>query len=393
MIVEKLQPHPLKYQHIANELRAQVGQMCAGARLPSERALAQQYECNVLTVRRGLSSLVEEGRIERRLGSGTFVLDCEAKRGSNSPGPAAKQIGLLAFTGANAYGQQVMQALVRIAGETEVQLSTAWFHDFGERTLQEVENLAGDGCTALVLPWFPHAIGPGLGPFVNRCPLPVSLPLLVPGLERYCFESPDCFGCSTLQYTAALCHYFELLGHKRIALLGPNEPGDPILQAQLGAYSCAMSGLGREQLCGLVGPTAAETDALATRWAGFRGDLAIISYDDTHAIRLMTAMHKLGIKAPTDYAIVGVNNIEAAPYCDPPLSSLAQDFDYISQALLRHAVELGRGGSAQSTESSPHRLVVRHSCGGAGRIDAKLSAELRECGLVLADGTGAALFE
>jgi DNA-binding LacI/PurR family transcriptional regulator len=385
-----LHPHPLKYHRIADELRRQAAQMPAGARLPSERALAKKFACNVLTVRKGLSSLVAEGRIERRLGSGTFVVD----RGAESVGrSASEQVALLAFTGADAYGQQLMQALARVAVEEEVQLSTAWFDDFGERTLQEVESLARDGCTSLVLPWFPHAMRAALEGFVKQCPLPISLPLLIPGLERYCFERPDCFGSSTLQYTTALCRYFWCLGHRRIALLGPNEPADPILQAKLGAYSCTVSDLGTEQLCGLIGPTAAEVDALAKRWAEFRGDLAVISYDDTHAMRLMTAMHKLGIKAPTDYAIVGINNIETAPFCDPPLSSLAQDFDYIGRALLRHAAELGRGGSAQSAESSPHRLVVRRSCGGAGRLDAKLSAELREYGLVLADDTGTALFE
>jgi len=39
-------------------------------------------------------------------------------------------------------------------------------------------------------------------------------------------------------------------------------------------------------------------DQLAQRWKTFRGDLAIISYDDEHALRFMTAMHKIGLSAP-----------------------------------------------------------------------------------------------
>ncbi len=42
-------------------------------RLPSERDLAEQFAVSRMTLRQAVSLLVEEGVLERRVGSGTFV--------------------------------------------------------------------------------------------------------------------------------------------------------------------------------------------------------------------------------------------------------------------------------------------------------------------------------
>jgi GntR family transcriptional regulator len=44
-----------------------------GDRLPPERELVERYGCSMITVRRALSELAREGRLERARGRGTFV--------------------------------------------------------------------------------------------------------------------------------------------------------------------------------------------------------------------------------------------------------------------------------------------------------------------------------
>lgn len=71
----ELGPIPLHHQ-VYLDLRSALdgGEWKPGDRLPTERELAARYGCSLITVRRALSELVHEGRIERTRGRGTFVL-------------------------------------------------------------------------------------------------------------------------------------------------------------------------------------------------------------------------------------------------------------------------------------------------------------------------------
>ena len=71
----ELGPIPLHHQ-VYLDLKAALdaGEWAAGDRLPTERDLASRYGCSLITIRRALSELVRESRLERTRGRGTFVL-------------------------------------------------------------------------------------------------------------------------------------------------------------------------------------------------------------------------------------------------------------------------------------------------------------------------------
>lgn len=373
---------PLKYQQVRDELAQLVKGLPPGSRLPSERDLAKTFACNVLTVRKGLAMLVAEGRIVRRPGSGTFVAGTAAPARAVRPGArVANRVGMLVYTAGDAYAQQLVGTLTTEARVSSIELRPRWIQNFGDEARHHAGALALEGCAALTLPWFPARHMGEVAAFVRQSALPVSLASLIPGLERNCFEKPEVYGVSIVRTTHALCDYFRLLGHNRIALIGPNTAQDEILQRKLGAYACYMAREKLENFCGLVGGTAGDMDALAAQWQRYRGNLAVISYDDTHAVRFMTAMHKLGLAAPADYAIVGFNNVEAGRFFDPPLSSVDHDFRYLAKWLLRSALALGRGDEERSSSIAPHHLVLRASCGGAENVNSRLVRTLQKSGL------------
>ncbi len=371
----------LKHKRVELELRQLAATLPAGAKLPAERDLAIEYQCNFLTVRKALKQLVDDELIVRRIGSGTFITHKENRNEGNGSGPRPNRVGLLVYAKGNAYAFGVLQSIAHVSLKESIELRSCWVRDFADDGLRQAELLAKEGCVALTLPWFPHMMTEEVRSFVHRCPIPVSLPMLIPGLEQNCFTKKSDFGRALLSGTEGLGRYFMHLGHSRIAFLGPDAPDDMVLQQKLGSYSCFASRENLPTLCGLVRQGTQSVDQLAQRWKSFRGDLAIISYDDEHALRFMTSMHKLGLNAPTDFCIVGYNNIDASHYSDPPLSTVAQNFEHIGNGLLKSALALSKGEVCQFAETSTLRFLVRQTCGGRDRLDASLIAELQDLNL------------
>ncbi len=84
--------HPEADEPLHHALRARMREIVASAapgdRLPSERSLSQRWGVARMTVRNATDALVAEGLVERRQGSGTYVL----------PQPVVRFLGLTSFT-------------------------------------------------------------------------------------------------------------------------------------------------------------------------------------------------------------------------------------------------------------------------------------------------------
>ena len=77
----ELGPVPLHHQvylHLKAALDS--GEIAPGDRLPPERELCIRYNCSLITIRRALSELAREGRIERTRGRGTYALKPRIER-------------------------------------------------------------------------------------------------------------------------------------------------------------------------------------------------------------------------------------------------------------------------------------------------------------------------
>jgi len=111
-------PDPL-YRQLCEGLRRAIlsGQIRAGQRLPSTRALAKLLCVSRATVCESYDQLISEGYLETKRGSGTFAcaqlpneLLCADPISTQTPSPAAEpQIQL------SAYGRQVLSAPIRLA--------------------------------------------------------------------------------------------------------------------------------------------------------------------------------------------------------------------------------------------------------------------------------------
>ena len=150
-----------KAESTRRELRARLRELIAAARtgdrLPSERRLSDRWGVARMTVRHAMDSLVVEGLVERRHGSGTYV----------APQPFVRFLGLTSFTqdmrergltpGSRLLAFEVGAADGSIAAQLQVAVD-APICCFTRLRLGNGEPMA------LETVWIPAALVPGLAP-------------------------------------------------------------------------------------------------------------------------------------------------------------------------------------------------------------------------------------
>jgi len=363
----------LKYKEIEKELELLLLQGTPGDRIPSDRELASTYKCNIQTLRKAFSPFIERGQIVRRMGSGTFIAGTSPVARNRD----LRKIGMLIHAGCDSYAFTVIRAIHNASRKYEVTIRTAIADGYAEEAGRALAQLIDDGCASIIIPWVPFGEISKLAGFVRKAPIPVTTPVLIPGLETNYFEPPDLAGLGSVEMAKAACEYFRLLGEKRIALIGPNTPNDLSMKNKLCGYSEYVYQHKMENLVALVGASSKAMDELAEQWEVYKGKLAVICYDDVHALRFIMTMHKRGLSAPGDFRIIGDNDTNEAQLCDPLLTSCRADYANLGENNLKAAMAMARGELCPNSVPAANKLIIRDSCGGKGHIDQDLVEAIR----------------
>jgi len=158
-------------------------------------------------------------------------------------------------------------------------------------------------------------------------------------------------------------------GYKNIAFLGTASDHCPELLARYQGYHAAL------MAAGFKPDSALQVDALTTEAEGqaamktllSRGVTidAVFAASDMIAIGAMAACRDTGLNVPQDIAVVGFDDIPAAAFANPPLTTVVQDVRLAGLTLVETLLAQIRNQPTTHT-MLPTRLVVRHSSGVAG---------------------------
>lgn len=97
--------------------------------------------------------------------------------------------------------------------------------------------------------------------------------------------------------------------------------------------------------------------------AGRRGVTAIFAANDEMALGIMHALYERGVRVPDDVSIVGFDNIPAAAFLTPALTTVHQNFDEVGRRGLKLLIDIMDGDPDEVVvpERIPAELVVRQS--------------------------------
>lgn len=362
-----------KHRDISRQLRADIaaGRYAAGARLPSEPQLVKQFGVSRPTVGRALLDLQNEGLIERRAGSGTYVK-------SGAPAQAAastRQLGLL-IPGLDTTEifQLICGELASLARVHEYSLlwggSTHPRHDT-DASLEHAEELCQQFIERKVSGVFfaPYELMPEqeqanrrLAVSLRQAGIPVVLidRDLVPFPNRSDF---DLVGLDNMAGGYLLAEHLIKLGCRRLRFVSRPRSA-PTVDARIAGVREALV---RHQLDANPGclHTGDPTDAKFVRklMAGKQADAFICANDDT-AARLLRSLEASGVKVPRDVRVVGFDDAKYATLVSPPLTTIHQPCRDIAVIAFRAMLERMAEPTlpARSFSLTP-RLVVRESCG------------------------------
>jgi DNA-binding LacI/PurR family transcriptional regulator len=166
-------------------------------------------------------------------------------------------------------------------------------------------------------------------------------------------------------WSRAQLEHLAATGHRRIGYALPTDPRlDIFAKPRLAGVREACAELG---LAEPVVQVVAEDETSASRaveaWrAGPSPVTAVCAYNDEVAFALLAGIRALGLVAPTDLAVVGMDDIPQAKFAVPPLTTVAVDVPAIAKHL---ALAVVRGLHGEPFPELPAngfcQLVVRES--------------------------------
>lgn len=335
-----------RYLRVLAALRADATGGAFTHQLPAEPDLAVRYGVSRTTLRRAISSLIDEGVLEARHGAGTFIRP-ESGR--------TRTIGLVVAQGMDAtpddpYFQQLVNSLLRAFAR----------HGWTLRLAQNTEDMClrlaagrGSSVAACVAAFY----GRGNEESSRLASLPVPLVLVdsEPLPQAPCILADNAEGMQQ-----AVARVVEL-GHRDIVHLGGPD-WSPAGRERAAGFRTGMAAAGLALHEGDIrqGHFGRENGyaGMAAFWASPHRPTAVMCGNDLTALGAMQWLVEHGMRPGVEVSVVGCDNLLAAAMARPDLATLGLDFPGHADAVLRAVLDLAPG-----VRRTPLRLIERASLG------------------------------
>ena len=364
--------HRPKHREVSRELLAEIaaGKYDREGRLPSEAQLVQRFKVSRPTIARALRDLQEEGLIDRRAGSGTFLRDQPA--GSNPTRPLA----LLVPT------RNTVEIFELICGELA---SLARAQDYtllwgGSATPQPDQDLTTEHALRLCDQFIEQRVrGVFFAPYeriidhaavndhiVQRVSQ-AGIPLIL--LDRDLMPFPhrsqfDLVGVDNLAGGWLLAEHLIKLGCRRLAFVARPHSA-PTITARIAGVRESLAAH-RLEIPGDWIHTGDPEDAkfVSSLIGGKRWD-GVVCGNDLTATQLLGSLAKNSVRVPRDLRVVGFDDAKSAASPTVSLTTIRQPYRDIALTAFRAMLErlAEPAVPARSLLLTP-QLVVRESCGG-----------------------------
>lgn len=352
---------PLKYQIIADDLRLQIhgGKYVNAQALPTEQAIAQEYQVSRQTVRQALSILVQDGLIVKRQGSGSRIL-----RQRPADEPRRTSIAVITTYISDYIFPSILREVETVLAQHNCvpSLFATQNQVYNERRIltalldSDIEGLLVEG-TKSALP------NPNLDLYeqIARRDIPlVFMNGYYPNLQGALSVLDDNCGGGRM-----LVEYLHGKGHVNIAGIFKSDDLQGLQRYE--GYTAALRDLGlplndrqvfwyntdqKERLLS-GGPMDDVVQVL-------QGCSAVVCYNDEIASRLVSDLIKRRVRIPEDMAVVSFDNSRYSDFAPIPITSLSHGKMNVGRIAAELLVDLLHG-EVGGSKKAPWVLMEKES--------------------------------
>jgi len=350
LAVDRSLPLP-PFAQVRDHLRELISDGRLDGRLPSERDLADHFAVSYMTARRAIGDLVDEGMLAREQGRGTFV------RNRNSRAAAIGSIGIVLSPKirqgvANPYVAAILQGVAEEGRRLGYRRTIIAEHPLDLMRDGRVGSVSGIIAIALSAAGFDDLE-------TARKVMPVVGIDCGKGTE----EIPNIV-CDNRGGTRLAVEHLIQLGHKRIGYIGGDPPGE-VAEARRDGYLDALraAGLPADPQYVVEGDFEMESGyAGAGRLLGQpQPPTAIACANDAMAFGVYQRAHGSGLKIPHDLSVIGFDDLPAAGYITPGLSTIRAPRVELGWAAIQALTRMVGDTPQASHRVLPVSIYLRHS--------------------------------
>ena len=342
-----------KYQSLANDLRLEIasGKYARSDLLPTEFAIAEEYQVSRQTVRQALALLVQDGLIEKRQGSGSHIC-----RRSDSAGSDLSTRSIAVLT--TYISDYIFPSILR---EVETVLSSNRCAPLLFATQNQVSNERKVLQTLLGLNKLDGILVEGTKTCLPNPNLDLYQKLIEQGIPLVFMngnypELPNTVSVLDDNYGGSqeLVRYLHRKGHRKIA--GIFKSDDIQGHGRYAGYTDALRDLELpmedRQICWY---TTEDKERLLSgeplpeeMLRILEGCTAVVCYNDEIASRLVSTLLKRGVRIPQDMAVVSFDNSQYSELSPVRITSLSHGSYNVGRMAAESLIQLLNGNVCPS---------------------------------------------
>jgi DNA-binding LacI/PurR family transcriptional regulator len=358
------------YEQIVNDIKSRInkGQLNIGDQIGSQSQLSKEYNVSLITVKKALSNLINEGILFSRVGKGTYV----ARKAKAVDISKHKSIGLVLRDLKHPFFSMIVHSVEEKAYQVGYNIllsNSSGRIDKEESQISHFEEIGVSGLIIASMSLLYRATDNIIKLHKRNFPyMMVSY-----------MEDPDIYYVGTDNEKGAFMATEHLikLGYKRIGYVNGGK-GNLLGLLRKKGYERALKKYQKKIDPKLIFNLSLTEDRFKSGYQLGKDFLnlnpkpdALFFYTDLAALGFQRSIMELGLKIPGDVALVGFDNIELSKYASAPLTTIAQNANKIGELAVESVIKRIEGKETSVRTILEPELIVRASCGASKKNRSK----------------------